>query len=219
MTEELSNPTTTTEMNSPEARSSSGELINQAAAQTASSNPAEAAGATTENGTSKNAPEAYDFKAPEGVTLDPDTIAEASPIFKELGLSQEQAQKLVDFYAARGAKTNESLAKAVEDMRAGWRDEVMKDKDIGPKLESVKTELGRAKDRMPAAVRTAFDEALNLTGLGDHPAIIKGFYEMAKLVNEGTHVRGGGPSEEGQNAPGKSSRPSIAGALYPNLSQ
>jgi hypothetical protein len=189
-------------MNTPEARTPDGTIVDQAA-------PA----------APPVVPDAYEFRAPEGVTLDADTIAEASPIFKELGLSQEQAQKLVDFYAARGAKTNESLTKAVEDMRADWRSQVMADKDIGSKLDSVKIELGRAKDRLPPTIRSAFDEALNLTGLGDHPAIVKGFYEMAKLVNEGTHVSGAGPSAEGQTASGRSNRPSIAGALYPNLSQ
>lgn len=185
--------------NSPEARTPTGEIVEPNA---------------------PVAPETYsDFTAPEGTTLDPTLVTEAAPIFKELGLTQEQAQKLVDFYSTKTSKTNSDLTKAVDDMRAGWRDAVMADPDLGPKLDSVKVELGRAKDRMPAAVRSAFDEALNLTGLGDHPAIVKGFFEMAKLVNEGTHVTGGSPSPEGQTAPGKSNRPSIAGALYPNLAQ
>ena len=190
-------------MNTPEARTPDGTIVDQAATPPAT-----------------GAPEAYaNFTAPEGTTLDAATISEATPIFKELGLTQEQAQKLVDFYSTKSSKTNSDLSKAVDDMRAGWRDAVMADPDLGPKIDSVKVELGRAKDRLPAAVRTAFDEALNLTGLGDHPAIVKGFFEMAKLVNEGTHVTGGGPSAEGQTAPGKSNRPSIAGALYPNLAQ
>ena len=142
---------------------------------------------------------------------------EATPIFKELGLSQEQAQKLVDFYSTKTSKINADLAKSVDDMRAKWRDEVMADKDIGGKLDQVKVELGRAKDRLPAAVRTAFDEALNVTGMGDHPAIVRGIYELAKLVNEGTPVTGNAPSPHGQSKDGAVSRPTLAGAMYPNL--
>src|SRR5579863_3544340 len=48
------------------------------------------------------APDKYtDFKAPDGYTLDPATIEAATPIFKELGLSQDAAQKLVDFHATQ----------------------------------------------------------------------------------------------------------------------
>lgn len=208
MTEET-NPTP---MNSEAARSSTGEIIDQA---TTPSTPSE----TPAPASTAGAPDAYDFKAPEGVTLDKDLIAEASPIFKELGLSQEAAQKLVDLYTAKSSKTNESLTSAVENMRAEWRSAVMADKDIGGKLDQVKVELGRAKDRLPPAVRSAFDEALNITGMGDHPAIVKGIYEFAKLVNEGTPVSGSAPSPHGQSKDGTVSRPSIAGALYPNLSQ
>ena len=199
--------------NSPEARSPSGELIDQAPAQTASENPPE----TTAPASTPAVPETYEFKAPEGITLDADLLAEASPIFKELGLSQDAAQKLVDFYTAKSAKTNESLTKAVDDMRAGWREAVANDKDIGSKLDSVKIELGRAKDKLPSEVRAAFDDAMNTTGMGDHPGIVKGLYELAKLVNEGTHVTGGNPSAMGQSKDGNVPRPTIAGALYPNL--
>jgi hypothetical protein len=60
---------------------------------------------------------------------------------------------------------------------------------------------------------------MNTTGMGDHPAIVRGLYELSKLVNEGTHVTGGAPSPHGQSKTGTSNRPSIAGAMYPNLPQ
>jgi len=60
-------------------------------------------------------PEKYDFKAPaawseKGWELDTKLIETATPIFKELGLSQDQAQKLVDFYTATSqiGRVNES---------------------------------------------------------------------------------------------------------------
>lgn len=197
-------------MNSPEARTPTGEIRDP-------NTPTEATPPSTSE--TPVVPEAYDFKAPEGATLDPKVIEAASPIFKELGLSQDAAQKLVDFYSAQTTKINADLIKSVEDMRASWRDAVMKDPEIGTKIDSVKVELGRAKDRLPAEVRTAFDTALNETGMGDHPAIVRALYEFSKLVNEGTHVTGGAPSPLGQNSKGVAQRPTIAGALYPNLPQ
>lgn len=195
--------------NTPEARTPTGEIIDQAAA--ASPPPAPPA-------PPQAAPEAYtDFTLPEGVTLDKAILDEATPIFRELGLSQEAAQKLVDLQAKHSAKSSADLSKAVDDMRADWQAKVKADPVLA-NVDAVKVELGRAKDKLPAQVRTAFDEAMNLTGLGDHPAVVRGLFEFAKLVNEGTPVNGSGPSPEGQTN-GRPARPTIAGALYPNLSQ
>lgn len=45
------------------------------------------------------APEKYEFKATaEGQDLDAEALATFEPVARELGLSQEQAQKLVDIY-------------------------------------------------------------------------------------------------------------------------
>ena len=48
-------------------------------------------------------PEAYDLKAPEGAGLDAEGLKAFEPIFKEVGLSQEQAQKLVNLYGEKQA--------------------------------------------------------------------------------------------------------------------
>lgn len=200
-------------MNAPESRTPTGEIVDQ------SSTPTETHTETTAAAPATGAPETYEFKAPEGQQLDAALVAEASPIFKELGLSQDQAQKLVDFYTTKSAATQNELATKIDTMRAEWRDAVMKDPAIGPKLDSVKVELGRAKDQLSPDVRAKFDEAMNTTGLGDHPAVVRALYEMAKLVNEGSHVTGASPSPAGQRSPSQPARPSIAGALYPNLPQ
>ena len=45
-------------------------------------------------------PETYEpFTHPEGLVLDEATLAKATPVLKDAGLSQENAQKLVSFYA------------------------------------------------------------------------------------------------------------------------
>lgn len=205
--------------NTPEARTETGELKNAESLATGNTNSNEQnAPQAPKNSEASGAPESYsDFTAPEGQTLDKDLIAEATPIFKEMNLTQEQAQKLVDFYSKSAGGINAKLEQSVTDMQVEWRKQVLADKDLGPQIEKVKVEIGRAKDRLPAEVRTAFDEALNLTGMGDHPALVKAIYEFSKLVNEGTHVSGTGPSAEGQNSAGKAQRPTLAGAMYPHL--
>jgi len=200
-------------MNTPAARTSTGEIIDQGA--TALANEP----APSEPAPTSGAPEAYaDFKVPEGLVIDPEVLASAAPIFKELNLPQEAAQKLVDIYNKQMSGTRDSAIKAVETQRTEWRDAIKADKDIGGVLDSkVLPAIGRLKAQLPADVREAFNAAMDFTGAGDHPGVVKALYKIAELVGEGTHVSGNGPSAHGQGREGVASRPSIAGALYPNL--
>lgn len=167
------------------------------------------------------APESYaDFTAPEGTTLNADAIKSASSLFKELGLNQAQAQKLVDFAAKQGRSDVAQLAKAYTDMRQDWRTQLKADPEIGSKLPEVQETVGRVLDGLgDPKLATEVRAALDLTGAGDHPAIVKAFYKLAQKVVEPKHVNGAGPSPEGQRAPGTNDRPSLAQAMYPNLRQ
>src|SRR5215813_4406120 len=58
----------------------------------------------------KPAPADYkDFTLPEGMTVDQDTATSFKAVVKEYGLSQEQAQKLVDMQAQLAAKQSQDL--------------------------------------------------------------------------------------------------------------
>lgn len=46
----------------------------------------------------EGAPEKYEFQAAEGVELDTEALKEFEPVARELNLTNEQAQKLVDAY-------------------------------------------------------------------------------------------------------------------------
>jgi len=210
--ETQTNPTTNPPLaNDPASRTETGEIIDQSAAPPANEPPAEP---KPESG----APATYtDFTVPEGHTLDTATIESATPIFRELGLSQDQAQRLVSFYSEQIGKINSENEGFMETMRTQWREELKADKDIGGKLDAVKVDISRALDRLPTEVRDNFKSAMDLTGAGDHPAIIKAMYSLASLIGEGTHVSGKGPSAEGQSKTGVASRPSAAQSMYPNL--
>ena len=164
------------------------------------------------------APEKYaDFKAPEGITLDAKAIEAATPLFKEAGLTQDQAQKFVDFYAAKQVESAQAPYDMYAQMREGWQKEVKADPEIGGKLPQVKETVSRALDTLgDATLAKNFREAMDLTGAGDHPAFVKTIYKLAQMVTEGRHVAGSGPSALGQRAPG-AAPPSIAQAIYPKL--
>lgn len=171
------------------------------------------------------APEKYaDFKLPDGVKLEPETLTAANEVFKELGLPQEGAQKLVDFHVKQLQKAAQDPVDAWGNMVKEWGEKTAADPDIGPKLKEVKATIGKAYDTLvtlagdkgPAMRETVaeFKSVMDLTGAGNHPAFVKMLSALASAVVEGKHVAGGGPSKFGQGASGE--RPSQAQALYGN---
>ena len=163
------------------------------------------------------APDSYTFKAPEGRELDRALLDSATPIFRELGLDQANAQKLVDFMTGPFADHTKKL---VDTMRADWQSQITKDPIMGGKLDAVKADIGRMKAEIfgnDSAARKDFEDAMNLTGAGDHPDIVRAWWKASQRFTEGTHVSGAGPSKEGQVAPGTNTKPSAAQALWPNL--
>jgi hypothetical protein len=204
-------------MNSETARTPTGEIIDQQA-QVPTENPPETSAGETKPDDTAPITETYTFTAPEGVEIDPTLIAEATPIFKELGLDQAKAQKLVDLYNKQTGGIQKTLTDAIEATRTAWRAEVKSDPVIGGKLESaVLPEIGRAFDKLPPDVSKALRADLDFTGAGDKLGVVRALYEMSKLINEGTHVSGSAPSPHGQVPAGKVTPPSAAKALYPNL--
>lgn len=221
-------PPTETLGNSPEARNPDGSLKETAPSpETKPETKAEAKPddkAKPEDGkkpSTEGAPETYaDFKAPDGYSLDEAVVAKASPIFKELNLTQDQAQKLVDFYADLSRESAEEPFKQYETVRNGWRDEVIKDPALGNGKDGLKPEVQarivKAIDGLGPELATPFREAMTLTGAGDNPAFIRAFAALTERLGEGTIVTGKGPSPAGQSANG-AARPTAAQALYPNL--
>jgi len=167
----------------------------------------------------KPAPAEYTpFTAPEGSSLDPKAIEGATALFREFGLDQSQAQKLIDWGASREKETAGKSAEVYNQMRTDWRSQVEAHPTLGgAKLDETRAEIGKAIATLPPKLQTAFKDAMNLTGAGDHPAVVEAFYTLAKSVNEGQHVAGAGPSEAGQVKPGTSVRPSPAQSMFPNL--
>lgn len=165
------------------------------------------------------APEKYEaFTLPEGVELKPEALEQASTLFKGLGLTQAAAQSLVDFHTAQMTAVAAAPITAYNEMREGWKAATAADPELGPKATAIKETLGKAFDTLnnPKLV-TDFKDAMNLTGVGDHPAFIKVMNTWAKQITEGRPVRAGGPSEHGQNDKGQQQRPTVAQGLYPNL--
>ena len=143
-------------------------------------------------------------------------MTEASKIFKDLGLGQTGAQKLVDFYVNKMQEVASAPVKLWEDTQKQWQSEIKNDKDLGPRLAEVRTTVARAIDGLgDPALAAEFRKAMDITGAGNNPAFVRAFYKLAQQVTEGHAVAGRGPSPAGQKAPGEKP-PSVAAAIYPN---
>jgi hypothetical protein len=108
----------------------------------------------------------------------------------------------------------DSSIKAVETMRADWRKQVNDDREMSGRLDQIRSDIGQLKDTLDATTRREFEDAMNLTGAGDHPGFVKAFWKMSQRFIEGKHVSGAGPAPV--VAP-NSARPSLAQQMYPHL--
>jgi hypothetical protein len=154
----------------------------------------------------KGAPEKYeDFKVPEGFTLDKALVEKAAPVFKELGLSQEKAQKLVDFYSGMRAAEATAQAEAFKGFVEGLKQETIK--TLGANYKEELAFAAKSRDRFfsPATV-----EKLNASGLSNDKDLIADVIKLGKMISE-DHVPGGPAASGGQKTPGQ--------VLYPTSKQ
>ncbi len=151
------------------------------------------------------APEAYaDFSLPEGMELDSTVLEQAVPVFKELGLSQDQAQKLIDFEAQRVQASQDAQVESFNQLKQDWLTQAKSDDEIGG--EKFDENVADAKSFIDAFGTPELKTLLNEYGVGNHPEIIRAFARAGKLVKEDSPGNGG-------QAPGQ--KQDRADILYP----
>lgn len=144
-----------------------------------------------------------EFKAPEGVTLDAEGMKAASELFADMGLSQDNAQKLVDLALGREKAAAEAVTKAYVDMNTKWVAEVKADPEIGgDKLDASIATAAVAIDRVGGAEKDSpLRQALALTGAGNHPAVVKAFVRMGQMMKEDRFQAGNGAAPPAPKSP------------------
>ena len=148
------------------------------------------------------APEKYEFQAPEGQAFDDALLEAYSEVAKELNLSQDDAQKLLDKVApVMHARQQEQIAQVQE----GWAEASRADKEFGG--DKLDANLGVAKKALDAFASPELKTLLKDTGLGNNPEVIRFMYRAGKAISEDRIVTG-------QQAPGGDK--SLADKLYSN---
>lgn len=138
----------------------------------------------------EGAPEKYDFKAGEGVELDQEALKDFEPVARELNLTNEQAQKLVDAYSTKILPlVQKQQAEAWQKQTEGWAEAVKADKDIGG--ANLTSSISSAQRALEIFGDADLKQYLNETGLGNHPALVKAFVKVGKAMSEDKVVTGG----------------------------
>lgn len=155
-------------------------------------------------------PEKYEFKAPEGQTLDNLQLDAYSPLFKELGLTQAQAQKLVDKQFELAPKLAEGWQKQIGDQiaqeTATWAKASREDKEFGGTNFDANAKI--ANKALAAFGSPELRSLLVESGYANHPAFVRLFWNIGQKLAESTPPAGGTP-------PGTKTTPERV--LYPSM--
>jgi hypothetical protein len=171
--------------------------------QTATTQTTEQTTQTTE-AVKRNAPEAYEFKAPEGQSFNEQVLAAYTTAAKELDLTQDAAQKILDSVAPVMAAQQ---AEAVTALKAGWAEASKNDAEFGG--EKFDENLAVAKKGLESFATPEFVEFLNTSGLGDHPEVLRTFLRIGKAIGEDNKIVTGGPTKDAPKT--------LAQRMYPDM--
>jgi len=129
-------------------------------------------------------PEKYELKLPEGSLLDAKASERIAAYAKSQGLSNEQAQALLE--REHGAVSLFAEGQKAELTRLGkeWVATATGDKEIGGTDENFKKNVTLARRVIARFSSDGFLDALDKTGLGNHPELIRTFVRIGKMVGE-----------------------------------
>lgn len=140
-------------------------------------------------------PEAYELSAPEGFTIDPALMEAVTPDFKEAGLTNDQAQKLmpaaIKFAESLKKQGEQQLIGSVMAERTAWAEEAKADPDIGgAKWDQTLAMSAKALDALPENVGKPLRSLLNDSGLGNKREMIAAMSFFGRAISEDTSTPG-----------------------------
>ena len=121
-----------------------------------------------------------DFTMPDGVEADEQFLGAFKDVAKGLELPQEQAQKLVDFYAGEVQRQ----AQAVEAQVKSWEAEVKQD----PRHEET---LALAKKALSKFATPGMSEITANPLFGSNPAVVKFLSSIGRALKEDSFLESG----------------------------
>lgn len=128
----------------------------------------------------------YDIKLSEGSPIDKGLVEDLVSFAKEKGLSQEQAQALVDREEQIVKDFAQAQAEAIAQQKEDWKKACATDKEIGGPEFTKNIEL--TTRFLKKYGHESIVKHLEDSGLGNHPEVVRMFVKLAKDVGVGEDV-------------------------------
>lgn len=137
------------------------------------------------------APESYDLKVPENSFLSADHLDSLKTYAKEKGLSNDDAQALLQREHDAAQATIDVVQKRSEIQSQAWLAEAKADKEIGGDNFPKTVELANhaLNSLFPGVEIRKFMDA---TGFGNNPVVLRGFAKIGKMLKPDAIVQPGG---------------------------
>ncbi len=182
---------------------------------------ADFSGGLNNNNSLNGAPEAYEpFTLPDGMDMNaPDVqeaMSEAEGVFKELGLTQEQAQKLIDLHTKHwiggAVEDEENFNSQLQAQIDNWGEQTKRDPEFGgSRLNQAKVYVNRAISKLGG--KSLLNALTKETGVINHPAVWRAFARMGRdYFTEDKFVRNSRTGRAGDNSP-----IGMARRVYPDM--
>lgn len=113
----------------------------------------------------------YDITLGEGIELDSALLEKASPVMKEIGLTNSQASKLAGVLAETRKAEFDALGERHQKIVDDWQKEIKTDKDFGG--DNLKASVGKADRVIATFGDDDFRRDLVELGIGNHPGLFR----------------------------------------------
>lgn len=165
----------------------------------AEGDPANAGEPTGDGEGGDNSVDFANLELPEGMVLDDAAVEQFGSVIKELGLDQEQTQKMASAYAQLQQAKAQEAGEAFSQQLDQWYEQSTTDKEFGgDKFEESAKLAVQAVEKFGGP---ELKQVLENTGLGNHPEVIRFMYRVGKAVSEDNPGAGGnGPQEKRDRA-------------------
>lgn len=153
------------------------------------------------------APAAYEaFKLPDGAKLEGDTLKQFTDFAKDLGLTQEHAQKFVDREIQLQRDMDTGAVELVKKQGEAWETAARQDNEIGG--AKYDENLGVANKALEQFGSQSLRDMLKTTPLGKNPEVLRFLVKIGNAIAQDKFV----PAERGAPAGDAGLR-----AMYPSM--
>jgi hypothetical protein len=136
----------------------------------------------------------YELKLPEGATADEALMGQYKELLQEAKVPQETAQKLMDLHASTLKQAVSQPYDYWRETQKTWQAEIKADKEVGgANLARNLSSVAKMIDSLGVEQARDFRQALNFTGAGNNPAVIKALVKLAQAQTEPGLITGGPP--------------------------